>query len=377
MKKNYYLTRFLQVFCVLTLGTATTVCMGQQKFARGQATDSSAAGAKDKAKVAAWRNYLGTLAGAKLDNITANEKVFLDSIDSIVTNITVVDETCTTGFSSTCRVSIAVTINETIVESRLRQIAQAAGAGKPKAVAQDDAGIAFLVMARVADSQVAFDAKVTKRAESTASTSGSSASADAAAGNKTGSVESSADAASVTAMSKTVTGGSTETKRDRIKYVAWPSINDLQNGVGEVLTNNNFKPAAWDELVAACNVLDKDPFSKLYAESETGDLPSKIRIDTFRKLGRGDNNDGCGLSKIILAQIEVDSYRTDPNDGLLLATGNINIIVYDLTGRFSRQIGSVTRKISGRAATRQDASRIALANAAKMGADVIVNQLNR
>lgn len=358
--------RFLQTVLVCFLAWSAGAAMAQQKFVRAQGSDGSKEAAIQKAKVAAWKNYLGTLQGAKLDNILANEKTFLDDINSIVVDVNVIDEKCTSGFSSTCTVSIKAAISETMVDSRLRQATQASGGGKTSA--QDE--IAFLVMARVADSQTSFDTKMTKRAESTVGTSGSSASADASASNRSGSAETSADAVSVTQTSKTVTGGSQENKRDRIKYVAWPSIDDLQNRVGEALTNNRIGTIPWEELVSNCGVTDNDPFSKMYADSETGQLPANVRNDTFKKIK------DCQLSKFILASIEVDGYRTDPNTGLWMATGNINIVVYDLSGRFARSIGSANRAFSGRAEKLTDAGRAALANAAKVAADVVVNQLS-
>lgn len=366
MKKNVHTSIFKSVLLALALYCVATTGMAQQKFVRAQATDSNKETATNKAKVAAWKNYLGLLQGAKLDNILANEKVFLDDLSGIVVDVSVIDENCTSGVSRTCTVSIKATINETMVDSRLRSTSQASGGGK--VTAQDD--IAFLVIARVADTQTSFDTKVTKRAESTVGTSGSSASADASASNKTGTADSSADAVSVTQMSKTVTGGSQETKRDRIKYVAWPNIDDLQNNVSETLTTNRIGTVPWEGLVAQCGVGDNDPFSKMYADSETGQLPANVRNDIFKKIKE------CQLTKFILASIEVDGYRTDPNTGLWLATGNMNIIAYDLTGRFVRTIGSANRKISGRAEKLTDAGRSALANAAKQAAEVVVNQLN-
>jgi hypothetical protein len=261
---------------------------------------------------------------------------------------------------------VKAAINESMVESLLRQVAQATGGGK--ATAQED--IAFLVMARVADSQTSFDTRVTRRTESTVGTSGSSSSADAVAGNRSGSAEGSADTISVTQSAKTVTGGSQESKRDRIKYVAWPNIDDLQNRVGETLTNNRISTVPWEELVNNCGVTDNDPFSKLYAESETGQLPANVRNDTFKKIK------DCQLSKLILASIEIDGHRQDPNTGLWVASGNMNITAFDLTGRFARSIGSSNQTFSGRAEKITDAGRAALANAAKVAADVVVNQLN-
>ena len=353
------------ITAAILLGAHST-SSANQKFVRGQATDSGQEKTLQMAKVAAWKNYLGSIQGAKLDNILANEKSFLDEIGNYVVDVSVIDEKCSSGFSSSCTISIKAAINESLVDSKLRQLTQGAGGGK--ANVQDD--IAFLVMARVAETQTSFETKVTKRAESTVGTSGSSASADAAAGNRSGSAEASADAVSVTQTSKTVTGGSQENKRDRIKYVAWPNIDDLQNRVGETLTNNRISTVPWEELVTNCGVGDNDPFSKLYAESENGQLPGNVRNDVFRKIKE------CQLTKFILASIEVDGYRTDPNTGLWMASGNMNITVYDLTGRFARSIGSANRTFSGRAEKLNDAGRAALANAAKVAADVVVNQLN-
>lgn len=350
----------------LALFVAATPAQAQQKFVRGQATESGKEAALQKAKVAAWKNYLGTLKGAKLDNILAQEAAFLAEIDTFVVDVTVVNEQCTGTFSSTCTVAIKAAINENLVDSRLRQASAASGGGK--AGAQDE--IAFLVMARVADTATSFDTKVTRRAEATVGTSGSSASADASASNRSGSAESSADAASVTQSAKTVTGGSQEVKRDRIKYLPWANIDDLQNRVGEALTNNRIGTIPWEDLVSNCGVSDNDPFSKNYAESETGQLPAPVRNDIFRKLKE------CQVTKIILASIEVDGYRTDPNTGLWMATGNMNITAYDLNGRFSRSIGSANRQFSGRAEKINDAGRNALANAAQAAADVVINQFN-
>jgi|GEM_PF-2310925 len=366
MKTQKLIPRLLHGLLAVALVASVGLALAQQKFVRGQGNGNSKEAAVAAAKISAWKNYLGSLQGAKLDNVMANEKALLADIDSIVVDVNVIDEKCSSGFSSICTASIKATVNESIVDSRLRGQAQAGGGGK--ATAQDD--IAFLVMARVADSQVSFDTKLTKRAESSVGTSGSAASADASASNKTGSADASADAVSVTQSAKTVTGGSQEQKRDRIKYVAWPNIDDLQNRVGETLTNNRISTVPWEELVSNCGVSDNDPFSKMYADSENGQLPANVRNDTFKKIK------DCQLSKFILASIDVDGYRQDPNTGLWLATGNMNITVYDLSGRFARSIGSANRTFSGRAEKLNDAGRAALANAAKLAADVVVNQLN-
>jgi hypothetical protein len=359
-------SKALQLVLALFLAGGIGVAGAQQKFVRGQGADGNKEAALQKAKLSAWKNYVGTLQGAKLDNILGNEKVFTESLDSYMTDVTVVDQKCTGTFGGDCTVSIKVTVNESVIDSRLRQGSPGAGpAAKP-----GTQEIAFLVIARVADTQTSFDRKVTKRAESTVGTSGSTASADAAAGNKSGSAEASADAVSVTQSSKTVSGGSQEIKRDKIKYSPWQNIDDLQNQVNETLTINRMATINWEDLVANCGLPDNAPFSKDYAQSETGQLPANVRNEVFKKLK------DCQIPTIILATIEIDGYRIEPNSGLWLATGNMNLQAYDLTGRFGRNIGAATRTFSGRAEMLTDASRFALANAATAAADAIVNQLN-
>ena len=342
----------------------------QQKFVRAQATEAKREDALAKAKLTAWKNYLGTLQGAKLDNILANEKVFLADIDSFVVDINVIDEKCASQPPS-CTVTIKASINESIVESRLRQGAKAAGAAKGGSKVDDSA--AFLVMARVADIRTVFDAKVTKRAESTVSTSGSAASADAAATNKAGEASVTADSASVTQSSKTVTGGSQELKRDKVVYAPWGQVADLQNSIGENLQNNQISFLPWDALVEECSVADSVNFSKDFAVSEDGQLPAKSRLDLFKKFRECPTG---AVQKAILASIEIDGYRKDPNTGLWLASGNVNITVYELKGTRYASIGSANRSFSGRAEVQTDAARDALKNASKVASDVIVNQIN-
>ena len=350
---------FSKSLLALLICTSVLSVNAQQKFFRGTASDSFKESTLNKAKINVWKNYIGSLQGAKLDNVLQNEKMFLADIDSILTDVTIVDEKCSMG----CTISIKATVNENVIDSKLRSIA------KTSAPSSNNDDIAFLILARVADSQTSFDTKIVTRTEATVGTSGTAASAEANAGNQNAQTDVAADAVSVTQMARTVTGGSQENKRDRIKYVAWPNLDDLQNRVGESLNNNKISTIPWEEIVNNCRVSDNEPFSQMYAISETGQLPSNIRSDTFNKLK------SCELTKFIMVSFEVDSYRTDPNTGLWLATGNININVYDLSGKFAKSVASVNRIFSGRAEKVNDAGRVALANASNLATEVIVNQI--
>lgn len=349
--------------CCLFIGVAGA----QQKFIRAQATEAKKEDALAKAKVAAWKNYLGTLQGSKLDNLLANEKLFLSEIDSFVVDINVIDEKCATQPPS-CTVSIKATVNESIIDSRLRKVAQDAGGGKVSK--QED--IAFLVTARVAEKSKSFDVKTVKKAESTVGTSGTSASAEASASNKSGLAEASGDSASVTQSSTTTTGGSKQQTTDITTYTAWSSVDDLQNRFSETFNDNNIGTVPWDILVADCGVPNNGSFSKLYAESLSGQLPDQLRQEITTKLR------SCQppIGKLIEASITIDGFRTDPNTGLWIATGNVNVNFRDLNRR-GQSLGSANRTFSGRAEKQTDAARNALANSAKEAADVVVNLLNK
>jgi len=344
----------------------------QQKFVRGQATESSKEDALKKAKVAAWRNYLGMIEGAKLDNIVANEKLFLENLDKYLGAVSVVEEKCDGALFGKCTVSIKATINESLIDSGLRQISKAGGSS-PSAGAGSGEDVAFLLMARVLDEATRFDTKVTKRAEVTVSTQGAAVSSDQSQAGRSASVEAQRDEASVTQSSKRVTGGSEKVRGDEIKYKPWGNIRDLKNSIQETLNNNKIAPLAWEELMPDCGLPDSEPFSKQYADSSVGDIPTAVRVDVFRKL-REDCKSGA-VQKIIIAQVEIDGYRIDPGTGLWLATGNVNVNIYDISRR-ARGIGSAKRTLSGRAATKQDAARNALENASKPAADAIINLLN-
>jgi len=370
---NFFRNVLLLVFFVSFFSVLMNqAALAQQKFVRGQATEASKEGALQKAKVAAWRNYLGTLDGAKLDNVVANEKFFLENLDNYLGAVSVVEEKCDGPLFGKCTVAIKATINESLIDSGLRQISKGSGVGSTAAIGSGD-DIAFLLMARVLDEETRFETKVTKRVEVTVSTQGTTATSDQSQAGRSASTEAQRDEASVTQSSKKVTGGSERVRGDEIKYKPWGNIRDLQNSIQETLNNNKITPLAWEELMPDCGLPDSEPFSKQYADSTVGDIPTAVRVDVFRKL-RDDCKSGA-VQKIIIAQVEIDGYRTDPGTGLWLATGNVNVNIYDISRR-ARGIGSAKRTLSGRAATKQDAARNALENASKPAADAIINLLN-
>ena len=349
---------------------STAVATAQQAFVRGKGEGPKKEVAMQKAMERAWTNYIGSLPdeqGAKVDTLRANKAAFLEELENIVTDVSVLDEKCD---GTSCSVSIKATIRETTVNSILRQVAKAQSGGSATA-ASAGGPLAFLVMARMSGGETKFDSKVTKRAESTVGTSGSSASADSSGGKGGKSTDESADSVSVTQTSKTVTGGSVEIKRDKITYVPYPGVGDLEAAIGQFLQNSKIKTVPWASLVGDCNVPVSDSFSDIFAKSSSGSIPEETKRQIYDRLRT------CGIGRVIFASISVDGFRTDPNTGAPMATGNLNVQAFDLTSKFVSSLGTANKAISGRAAVELDAARNALSNASKVAADMIIQQLNQ
>ncbi len=342
----------------------------QQKFVRGQGTAKDKKEALVAAKRSAWNNYKAEIEGAKLDNVMANEKLLLESLDDLMIDITVVNEECKSGEG--CIVRIKATINENQIESKLRSIAKING-GKNDAAKKEGADdVAMLVMARVIDVKKSYDARVTKKKEASVSTSGSTASKDTSDSTESSSSESMSDSESATQSAKTVTSGSTETKGAKLTYKPWNEVTDLESRIAEVLKNNRIEISSWSSLLNDCKLPAAEKFSIAFAESETGTLPDKVMADIFGKLKAQE----CGIGKFVITSITIDGTRQDGDTGLIMATGNVNVQAYDLTGRRSKLLGAANRTTDGRAAEEKDAQRKALEKSTKQAADAMINQIN-
>ena len=87
MTFRFHFKIFFLSILLLCLATTAAPVLAQQKFVRAQGTGVDRAAALAAARLTAWRNYLGTQQGAKLDNILANERTFLDALESIVVDL--------------------------------------------------------------------------------------------------------------------------------------------------------------------------------------------------------------------------------------------------------------------------------------------------
>lgn len=363
----------LSTCCIViafSLDLGLSVANAQDAFVRGKGQGENKAVALQKAKENAWNNYLGTYPPSlelKVKNIMANQALFLSNLDQIISDVNVLDEKC--DWMKPCSASIKATVNEVVVNTVLGQAPKAQTASGNASGAGPSGPMAFLVMARVASSQTAFLDKVTKRAESTVGTSGNTSSADNSSSRGQASTEAASDTVSVTQTSTTKSGGSTERKTDQIVYAPYPEVRDLQSAIGLYLQNNKIRTVPWASLVNRCKVSSSDKFSVLFAESRDGKLSEEIMEPVYENLKT------CGIKRLIFASITVDGFRTDPNTGAPMVSGNLNVEVNDLTSDFAESLGTARGKFAGRAATQADASRNALDEAARQAADLLISQL--
>jgi hypothetical protein len=349
----------------------TAPSFAQTPFVRAKGEGPKIEIAKQKAIEKAWSNYIASFPrdmGAKADNLRASKEVFLEKLDEVFTDITVLEEKCEGILPAKCYYSIKATISDTAVESILREVSQLKGSSAARG--KSSGPMAFLVMARIVESELRFDDKITKRAESTVGTSGSTASADASLSKSGQSVDASAETVSVTQVSKTVKGGSVEVKRDKLVYEQYSEIQALQTAIGQSLQTARIRITPWGSLVNRCKVPPSDNFSTIFAKDPGGSLPDATKDQIFENLSK------CGISKIILSTISLDGFRTDPNNGRPMVTGSVNVEAYDLTTDFPESLGVAKKTVAGRAETKLDAARNALEIAAEEVAQVVINQFS-
>jgi hypothetical protein len=359
--------KFIFGFLLISALALSNSVYAQQKFVRGQGNGKDKKEAMIAAKKSAWNDFKAKLEEAKLDNIIANEKMLLENLDDLMVDINVLSEECKDG----CVTRIKATVNESIIDSKLRSIAKAGGKGGASSSASQSGGtVAMLTMARVIDKKTTYDDKVTKKKKSTESTSGTNSSSDSEDSSENSSSNSMTDTSSVTTSRKDVTSGKTVRKGAKLEYKVFSDVNDFQNTVSGILKTNNIKVALWANLIGKCKLPQSLKFSQIYAESSDGTIPDDVLGEISTKLQE------CGISKLIVSSISMDGTRTDPN-GLMISTGNVNIAVYDLTSEFAESLGTANITAEGSADEELDAQRDALKKASKKTADSVVNQINQ
>ncbi len=363
---NKTITKLLASLCIIA---ACGAANAQIKVVRGEAASTlSGASPSDvdrtavmtAAKQAAWRSYLALPGqGELVDQIRANEQMFTSQLDNLLVDVTVVDENFDPA-SHRYNLRIKATVAESVVNSMLRSLSRGArGQANAGGGFLGNTPIMVLGMAREADVIKSFLEKQTRVSES-ARDSENNRSKVSAGGRKAGTELSSE-------RTKEVTGGNREAKRDKVNFKVG-NVGVLNAKLPRALLQNGIKATPYAFLMKPCRLPNPDNFSKQYAASELGELPSTVLAQIQENLV------SCGkVRHWVFASMETGGYGSDPNTGFSLATVTVNVQLYEVdTGS---QVASVSKDVSGRSADQTDAIKVASENAVQAVGDIITSQV--
>ena len=263
-------------------------------------------------------------------------------------------------------VRIKATVAETMINSLIRESSKsAAKQTNTNGGASPGAGGAILVlgMAREADVVKSFADKETKMSEVSADSSSSKEAIKQSGGRALAK----SDTSSTSTRTKEVTGGNRERKRDQVTFKIG-NVSILNSKLPRILLQNGIKSSPYAFLMKPCKLPNPDNFSKQYAASEGGELPSSVMADIQDKLV------SCGRVKYwVFASMDAGGYGNDPNTGLSLATVTVNVQLLDVeTGA---QLAAASKDVSGRAADQGDAIKVATEAAVQAVGDIITAQV--
>ena len=368
---------FASIVFLLSLLAATQQAFAQAaKIVRGEGaatiqgppgavpSDADRSSALSAAKLNAWRSYLAMPGqNETVDQIRSNEKYFLDRLDELIVDVVTVDEVFNSG-ARRYSIRIKARVAETVVNSMIRTSSRATVKADASVPSPGGGAILVLGLAREAEAIKSFMVKETRVRESSAEAAQSEVSSKAGKGQRT-SVTSSTTSAS--SQSVEATGGNREQKRDKVTYKVG-NLSILNSKLPRVLLQSGIKSTQYSFLMRACGLPNPDTFSKQYAASEQGELPSEVMAEIQDKL------QACARAKYwVFASMDAGGYRTDPNTGLNLVTVTVNVQLMEVeTGA---QLASASKDVSGRSGDQTDAMRIATDNAVQAVGDIIAAQV--
>ena len=332
-------------------GKATT------KFEGGLFSSSPSAEMKSKtidaAKLAAWKRYTAGFNAAKQRSYKAMEPEFLGALDEYILDYSVIDEFTDEG-SSSYTVVIRLSVNGTAVDSKL-SASSAAGSQMG-----EGSYFTFIFLAREAASRTSFKAKETnistaearlKSQESIASSGGTTVSGTQAASQQ-----------------KTVSGGSTVRKADKVEYRA-SSSSDINAAISQQLTVSGFEVVEYGDVVSECGGAEPDA---IRAEFSVADALSR----NTRKMAIGGARE-CEVSFFAVGTLDIGVNDVDPVSGLQRVFVSVRGEVWNIAKRLPKKVASVGPvQFSGTGPDATVARRNALRLAGEKAGSIMVDQMN-
>ncbi len=335
-----------------------------------------------QAKAAALNSALARVTGAKADIVNTMRKTFEERVDSIITDVTVLDEKHLES-EKRYTVRIRATVQWGQVDSIIRTAqaggAPAAGASapagqaaftQPRMTAAAGQRVLFLALAREASSIKRFDEKRVEITRNSTGTSDENRSAEQTVNpTRSATVESTARGSMVTAEARRERGGSSTVKRDAIEYVPG-NTGDLTTRIGQTLTQNTIRATPYGLAVGPCKLPNSAPFGDKFAESAEGKLPDELLGEIIGKLQQCP----AQIRYLIIASVDVDGYGKNP-DGRDLASSIVRVQMYDVSELIPEPVAVADGRAQGTATSQTDAIRAVLARSADVASDKIVNIL--
>lgn len=337
-----------------------------------------------QAKKVALNTALSRISGPKADVVNSMRESFDARLDSIISEVTVLDERHDES-ERRYVVRIRATVQWGQVDSLMRTSpSTSAGVTQPQMTAASGSRVVFLALAREASEVRRFDARRVDKdratTKNTTSTFAENKSAEQTVNpTRSTTVEGAASNAAVTAQATRETirerGGSATSKRDAIEYVP-VNTSDLSTRLNFVLTQNTIRSTPYAMAAGPCKLPSSAKFQELFSQDGEDGLQEVIG----EIVSRLQQCPAAQVRYFVIAAVDVDGLGDNP-DGRKLAQTKVRVNFYDVSDVLAGVLASADGQAQDTGADQTDVIRKVLSRSADVAGDNIINilrtQLNR
>ena len=352
--------------------------LSAETFSKGSATieikkpkkisAEETATAKNKAIESAWKKYTSKFNVSRMKQYMLVKEDIISTLDDYINDVQVLDNTVDTG-TKTLRTVVKISINEVALDAKLSLTSAAGGT----ASGEGSTIVAYYIM-RETGGRKTFQAKETN------------IEANESAKKVTDSMEGDTDSVSSSDIKKSQTGGSTEQKAEKIKYIVAKNvkIESVSDSISEVFSDAGFEFADLDgAVVLAKEELGSDiaiSMRSLAEEYVAND--GALTIDTKREMSRLFNELKSIYPPLIVSYTveiitDIGLAYTDSVTGNQKVDVSLSASITNLKKRLGGKVGSVQITASGSGESAVIAAENAVKNAAILAANKIVDTLNQ
>lgn len=346
------------VFCSNVFAATSLTGVGSVNYEGSIFSSDVDSKVKDEAVQAAllnaWKKYTASFNAAKYKAYITLQNEFTENLNQYIASYNIIDEKNDSD-GKKYTVAVKALINDVAVESKL-SLSSAAGSS----ASGEGSLFSFIFVARDVASVKSYDDKVTKISKAEAMSSGEETSSMSGSTMVAGT--------KAKAISKTTTGGSSEKKADKVKYIV-SSAADVDAAMNEVLSPAGFEVVEYGDIVSECGGAEPETIKKEFSkQAELSRAVRKAAIAGARE---------CEVPLFAIGTLDAGMVDTDPTSGLKRVYVSVNAKVYNIEKRLPKKVASVGPvQYAGLGPSAIVAKRNALSKAAKEAARSIVDQLN-